>query len=393
MPADDRSTGGAERSKLALAVLLTALVTIPTTAALTLRWERREAPPAFPPATASDEPIAKLVPPPTLRREDISARAVGALKVSGTDLNGDGDDELVLAGDTLRVLRSDGQVLASLPAPGGVQVLEAFGGAVLAGWGRTKAAVDAQASVVRYTLSGAELRAEAVLNPAGERQQVVAIAPMRDALLLAWFSDKYLVQAVKATGKGQNWTTSPLAEARTAPVWLPGDLDGDGKEDLVIGRTYGDQQGSDGDAVLQRASGERVPIPTTRGVRAGCLADTNGDGHPEVALADGWDKDYGHKAKAQLRLAWWADGGVSTTVLDLVQGDNDVSRLLAADIDGDGRDELLAVTNNRLRVVEKEGDSWIAWDAAQHVEDAAILRGPAGVRVVVIGPTSELLSR
>lgn len=393
MPADDRSNGGAER--IALAVLLTALVSIPTTAALTLRWERRAPPPAVAPAapSSSDVPIAKFVPAPTLGREDISARAVGALKVSAADLNGDGDDELILAGDTLRVQRADGQLLASLPSPGGVQVLEAFGGAVLAGWGRTKAAVDAQASVVRYTLSGAELRPEAVLNPAGERQQVVAISPMRDALLVAWYSDKYLVQAVKATGKGQDWATSPLAEARTAPVWLPGDLDGDGREDLVIGRTYGDLQGSDGDAVLLRAGGERVPIPTTRGVRAGCLADTNGDGHPEIALADGWDKDYGHKAKAQLRLAWWADGGVSTTVLDLVQGDNDVSRLLAADIDGDGRDELLAVTNNRLRVVEKEGDSWIAWDAAQHVEDAAVLRGPAGVRVVAIGPSSEILSR
>ncbi len=400
-----------------VAVLGTVLVTVPLTALATLWWTARPRPTDAPivassvpptasrsdpartdppkPAAADPPALAQAVDPPRLVRTDIAAWAAGARRVAATDLDGDGDSEIALVGADVTVVTSTGQALATTPAAGGINVLEGFGGAFYAGWGRDKDAPNASASIVRYTLRQRALSAETVVAPTTTRPQIVAISPAKPAgLLLAWFSDKYGVTAVRGSqsAKRAPWTLTSAAATRTAPVWLSTDLDGDGVDDLVYGRTYGDAVGSSGDAwVVRSAGGDKVAIPTTGGVRAGCLADTDGDGRPEVVLADGWDKDYGHLAKAEIRLVTWVNGAVQSVVLDRSPGDYDVTRLLAADLDGDGKQEILAVTNTKLRVISRRGSGWVAWDAASGTVDAAVALGRGGPTVVAIGPKPEAL--
>jgi len=381
-----------------LTVLATAAVTVPATAAATWWWMSRPAQPdpALPDtvgaATGEMGPLARAVAAPAMQRTDISAWASGMERVAATDLDGDGHSEVALAGAAdLRVVDLDGRLLGDLPAPGAITVLEGIGDAIFAGWGRGKAFPDAGLTITRTWMKGQTVDTQTVATPHTSRPQPVAIQPAGADLLVAWFGDTFTVTVQRAVRSGDGWALSPWTLARTAPTWLVVDLDGDGHDDLVRGRTYGDQTASDGDASVLLGTGQRVAIPTTRGVRAGCLADTDGDGRPEVVLADGWHKDYGRKARAQIRLAWWADAGIATAVLDESPGDNDVSRVLGADIDGDGKDEILAVTNSRLRVVEREDDGWIAWDAASGVADAAVARTTGGSRVIVVGKKPEYL--
>lgn len=379
-----------------LTALATAVVTVPLTAALTWWWTRPPAPAASPssertaPAAAS-APLARVIPAPALGRSP-APWATGADRVAAADLDGDGVSEIALAGASLRVVRADGAAVGEFPAAGGIYVLEGIGASIFAGWGRTKAVPDGRASFTRYGFDGAKLTSEVVVEPKTERAQTVAATRAGSDLLLAWFRDKYTVTAQRASRSPAGWSLAPWTEARTAPTWLVADVDGDGADDLVYGRTYGDAPGSDGDAWLVRSDGSRVAIPTTRGVRAGCLADTDGDGRPEVVLADGWDRDYGHKARAELRVVTWREGAVASEVIDQPAGDNDVSRVIAADVDGDGRDEILAVTNTRLRVVERDGDGWVAWDAARGVADAAVVADGGRLAILVVSAEPVILA-
>lgn len=71
-------------------------------------------------------------------------------------------------------------------------------------------------------------------------------------------------------------------------------------------------------------------------------------------------------------------------------GDDDMSRVRDADIDEDVKDEILAVRNSRLRVVERDGDGWIAWDAAKGVTDGAVVGRGAIRHVVIVGVTPQM---
>ena len=402
-----------------ITALITALITAPVTVGLTLWWTGREATPTSLPlvttsANAAPPPfstaLASPVSAPALERADLSW-APASTRVAATDLDGDGASEIVFAGPELSVFDAEGRAVARSPAKGGIDVLEAFGGAFYAGWGREKQVPAGDppprlSSVVRYTLGGGGLVTESIVSPESSRPQVVAVSPAGPDLLVAWFADKYSVSARRASRTGAGWTLTPVAEARTAPVWLSADLTGDGVLDVIYGRTYGDETGSPGDAWLvpgappgssARATlhGAPILIPTTGGVRAGCVADTDGDGRPEVVLADGWDKDYGHKAQAQIRLVTWVNGAVQSTVLDRSPGDFDVSRVIAADLDGDRKDEILAVTNTRLRVVGLRmvgrQRRWVAWDTAPGLKDVAVAVDAQGVNIIVAGPRPESL--
>jgi len=391
-----------EARKLVLVTTVaTCCIAVPLTAFVTWRLVAGKYAPLATPSTnpasvvpIRDEAPAKDVPASQMRRVEISSWAAGVEKVAAADLNGDGVSEIALGtADNLRIVTIEGRELASSSSEGsaGLCVLEGVGDSLLAGWGQTKAFSKATAAVTRYVMQRGRLVEESVAKPASQRPQVVSIASAGPDLLVSWFTGKYNVGAYRASRTPTGWTVAPWMEARTAPVWLATDLDEDGREDLVYGRTYGDAQGSDGDAWIVRGSGERVVIPTTRGVRAGCLADTDGDGRPEIVLADGWDKDYGRKARQQLRLVRWEEGGVRSTIIDQGSNDVDTTRVLAEDVDGDRRDEVLAVTDKRLRVVEQEASGWVAWDAAPDVVDAAVIVAGSKTRIVVVGRKPEIL--
>jgi hypothetical protein len=306
------------------------------------------------------------------------------------DLDGDGRGEIVLAGaGRLAVLDGSGPQRAEVPAPGGIQVLvvgEVEGrAAVLAGWGRDRAHPDARARISLYRLAGNSLREEVIAEPDSERPQIAAIVPSPPDLLIAWYADKYLVKSAYARREGGSWRLDEVAAVRTAGSYTLGDVDGDGRRDLVVGRFYGDQLASDGEAFLLRPDGTRVVIPTTRGVNAIVLV--GGD----LFLADGWHKDYGKQARALLTLARWSGGAFRSEVIDELKGEYVIWRLIAADLDGDRTPELVARGSSSVRIYSQVEGRWRGRKVAGEAADIAAgdVDGRAGAEVLVVAPTGS----
>lgn len=393
---------------------LTCLVTIPLTALVTWALVRPPAPaipaapptpeaPAAPPTPEASLPdgapeaVARPVERPAAGRTP-APWAEKVSRVATTDLDGDGRDEVALAGTDLRVTDGEGALLARHDAEGGCQVLTAGDGAVWTAWGWSRETPDAAGLVVRYTLPprpgpAASLVRTEVARPPIPRVRFVSLVPRPDHALLAWYLDSFQVGAFGVTAAGGWRDLQPRTTQRTATSWALADLDGDGVEDLAYGRVYGDAPGSHGDAWLLRAGDVRVPIETERGVRALATGDTDGDGRPELLLADGWHKNYGKLARAQVRIAAWTGDRMESTLLDRIPGETDVTRLLVGDVDGDGRDEVLAVTGRVLRLLDRDGDAWTSATVATGVVDAALIRTNAAARprVLVVGTEPVLL--
>lgn len=318
-----------------------------------------------------------------------------ALRAAIGDLDGDGRGEIALCdGERLRVVDAGGRELAAVAAPGGIQALAVARldgrGAIVAGWGRDRGHPEARARVSLYRLEGGALREEVVAAPASERPQIAAIVPAPPDLLVAWYASQYEVtSALARRAPDGSWRLDELARLRTAASYALGDVDGDGRRDLVVGRFYGDQLASDGDAFLLRPDGARVAIPSTRGVQAIALADGDGDGRLEVYLADGWHKDYGERARAHLTGArWTAAGGFRAGPVDELAGEYAIWSLLAADLEGDGRPELVARGTGSVRVYRWQDGGWRGRKVAGEASDVAAgeVDGAPGDELLVVGP-------
>lgn len=121
----------------------------------------------------------------------------------------------------------------------------------------------------------------------------------RQELVVGYFETKHRVgvRHLLADGSVRRGAPEIMATSR-----LIVDLDRDGKPDEVIGRVYGDDQGSPGDLTV-RLGDRTVPIPTDRGVRALGLARLSGGDAPAVLFADGWAANYGVEGRAKLAAA------------------------------------------------------------------------------------------
>lgn len=102
-----------------------------------------------------------------------------------------------------------------------------------------------------------------------------------------------------------------VARARLATAQLPRP---DGS--VVLARLYGDAPRSDGMVLLRGADGSDRALPSLRGARALAAADLDGDGDDELLMGDGWHYQYGEKAVPRVQLlegpAWEAGRTIAT---------------------------------------------------------------------------------
>ena len=354
---------------------------------------------------SSPAPIAESVTLPTTFpgiRRDITAIAGKATHVAIGDLDGDGKAELVIAdAAALRVYDRADREIASMPAEAGIQqlVVEDLRGdhhaEIIAGWGLTREHRDGKAKVTIHRLAGDKLVDEVVAAPTTTRQDIAAIVGMPGnpaQLLIAYFESKYDVAATIATRGATSWSLAPVATIRMATSWARGDVDGDGKPDLVVGRLYGDTKEAAGDAFILRDA-TRIPIPTTRGVHGLAIANL-GDGKTELLLGDGWHQNYGAYAKGLVTSARWSEGAFHATPIEDTAGQYAIMKILVADLDGDGHPEIVTQGNAYVRVYKRVGEAWKGVTVAGVVRDIAVgnLDGLPGDELVTLGDRSEVIS-
>jgi hypothetical protein len=285
--------------------------------------------------------------------------------------------------NTLRVVDSGGRELASAAAPGGIQVLTIAGGVVLAGWGESREHRGAPARISAYRLAGGKLVETVIATPQSERAEVVAIVPAPDgAVLVAYYESKYMVHVALARPAGDAWSLSDIATLRMAVGFA---YSGD---DLVVARVYGDELHADGDAFVLHADGTRTIIPTTRGARTVVAAGS------EVFLADGWHENYAQIARG---LVTESSRDGSTWHSDLVEnlaGEYTAGKLVAADLDGDGKVELISSGNKYVRLFRRSASGWTGETIdANAARDIAVgsLDGEHGASLLIVGDHSELV--
>jgi len=350
-------------------------------------------PPSPAPVQPAPRPVPPLPDPLPGKRQDVSAAVGKAWRVAIGDFDGDGKRELAVAdSDKLRVLNAAGNEIASLPVPGGIQLLVAADldrdghDELYAGWGQSRDHRDAKAKIARYTLQHGQLVEDTIATPDTPRPEITSLVPVdKDVLLVAYYSSKYNTKSALARHGATGWQLEPLAEMRMGTSYARGDVDGDGKPDVVVGRVYGDAKGVDGDAFVLAPDGKRTAIPTLRGVRS--LAIAEGD----IYFGDGWHQNYAESARGRVNRAHHAADGFHTELIEDTPGQFAIDRLLPATIDG--RRAIVTMGNAYVRVYSRAGEKWEAVTIAGAARDIAVgdLDGKPGDEIVVIGDKSEIV--
>jgi len=141
--------------------------------------------------------------------------------------------------------------------------------------------------------------------------------------------------------------TGPVGSGfgRAAPA---GDVDGDGRDDLIVGAPWDDGAGTDAGLARVYSGATGAVLFTFKGAGAGdrlgwsCAGagDVNGDGRADLIVGAPQTAVAGGRGYAQLRSG--ADGSLLATLFGAAAGDRFGAAVAAAgDLDGDGKDDVL----------------------------------------------------
>lgn len=210
-----------------------------------------------------------------------------------------------------------------------------------------------QAPLVLQSLDPATGQATELWRNDGERNEPVTLAIAdvnrdgHDELAFSHYASKYMVRTRHLKAGGASLGDGPEIRMATTRVW--GDLDADGKADEVLGRVYGDAKDLPGDLRIDRGKGLE-PVPVENGIKSAVIAKLGDDAAPALYFCDGWVANYGKEAHARLKRARFVKGKVSVETLGASADEFTFFSLQPADVDGDGKLELVVQGDKRLTI-------------------------------------------
>jgi len=284
------------------------------------------------------------------------------------DVNGDGQPEIVVAGESgqCRALDGAGKVLWQY-APKEHARINSLACADVNGDGRAEVMFGQDSQTVGL-LSGEGKLLWAAQPPRfrGIASDVMTVFPGdvngdgRPEIICGVKSWQYF--AYDAAGK-KLW--GHVIYAHSATVGCATDLDADGKDEVVAGDVYYTLNVIEHDGTRMWRGGAIGPEIT-----AVAAADVTGDGKPEVFA--GVDGGMLHAYSATGTVLW-----------QLNLGDK-ITRMLALDVNGDGQQELICAAES-AHVFAVDGAGQIVWRAGlpDGCADLAVVTGDGGPRLVV----------
>jgi hypothetical protein len=274
-----------------------------------------------------------------------------ARRVFAVDLDGDGSDEVLCAqGNTLTaypitpqgalgeprwVVHGEGEAHALTEGPLSTLAPLTPARALVVAWGQGVGQLSAPLTLTAIDpLSGASRE---IWRHAGPRSQAVSLALSRDTsgaplLRVAHFVSKYHTREVTLTALPLTPSAPPATQRSSEQIrmgtsWVHADVNADGREDLVVGRVYGEDKGEYGDLLitLGRAGGEAptepLVAPTARGVKGVWWGRWGEGAGASLYFTDGWVAAYGARARAHLRRLRWREGRLTVESLLSLPGE------------------------------------------------------------------------
>ena len=333
--------------------------------------------------TEPQEPVALSPGPetpagPGVTRTLLGYQAEVNARVASLDLDRDGRQEIAVASSLgVAVIRVFDQGAAAVvwqaPAHGGATALasgDVDGDGIddlVVGWGMHREKLDAPARLVAYRTRGAPvdtLIEEEVAVPTTSRAQfssisVTALEPDAGAgILYGHFASKYEVRAVFASrDEAGTWRERELFVTRMGSELAAGRFPPEAASPLLfVGRPYGDELKSPGDvyALGPGPGGERIPLPSVRGVRSLAVVDLGSIAEPirRVCYGDGWHWKYKAEGRGLITCVGRRPGeDIFRSDAVVETAEYSISALAAADLDGDGKRELVAAGGKRIYVL------------------------------------------
>lgn len=220
--------------------------------------------------------------------------------------------------------------------------------ALVVSYGRGRKRDTVPVSLMLYTLENQKVTSQQMMSVATERADVSDLrTDSQGNILMAYYISKYEVQF--SIFEQPFKTEKKIRAMKMISGVIPFEFKG--QKAWALGRLYGDTPGSDGDAwvITQK---DAVKVPSLRGLRSIFAFDTDGDKKEELFLGDGWDKNYGQVARAQITMVKVsADGKFTSTKVAEFKDDFAVTQMELCDVDGDKKKELVVKGNNTLHVV------------------------------------------
>jgi hypothetical protein len=286
----------------------------------------------------------------------------GCDRIWAADLVGDAADEVICGNaNVVQIFGADGdQFRPRLELEGTGLPNAAWSGdrdgdgrdefVIAFGMGRGFATAPIRVLELDAAADGTSWQVRTLFEKLGERPQVTSV--WGPDLYLAHFVSKYEV-----TG-GHLLPGNALRDERVLHMGMArvlADLDGDGHDELAVGRVYGDEPRSDGDLTVY--DGDTVTqVLTFRGVRA--LTAAHLDGADVLVFGDGWHFKYRDEGKGRLNIARQKGAGFITELVHELPGQYAVTRIEVEDIDGDGQPEIVASGNDTIYLYRRTDGGW-----------------------------------
>jgi hypothetical protein len=309
------------------------------------------------PSAEPVEPVSEGVATPARLPASTRTFAI-ALTAAGPDIVLGAQDETLWA----RRPTDDGfEELWVSKGPGSVQevIVGELGGerSLFVGRGRARGNMIPFVRVDRVDLESGT--AKPLIREESERADIAQLVTAEidgsgPSLVVGFFETKHSVGLRYLRGDG-SVKRGPSQLMATSRVFV--DIDDDGTPDEVIGRVYGDDQGSPGDLTVRM--GERThEIPTQGGVRAIAAARLEGDEKTAIYFADGWSANYGTDARAKLARARFSGDGFEVERLAESPGEYTLFSIFVVPV-GD-RDRLFVQGSRYLSVLEPDRAGGVA---------------------------------